>query len=68
MRGRLTLALGEKSGERLEALLEQTEAQSRTAVIRNALRLYERYVRCRAAGGEFIERDADGSERALILI
>ena len=40
-KGRLNLALGDRSLERLDRLKDKTEATSSTEVIKNALRLYE---------------------------
>lgn len=65
---RLNLELGPKAYQRVEDLIALTEANSVAEVLRNALGVYDRLIRARAAGMEVVLRRRDGSlDRELIL-
>lgn len=57
---RVQLELPEKSMERLRALKDRTEAVSYAEVIKDAIRLYEDFIKETEADREFYIKDADG--------
>ena len=59
-RKRLSLVLPERSAQRLNALVEKTEAKGYADVMRNALRLYEAIVQETEQGNEICIRGRDG--------
>ena len=65
---RLSLEMPSRVVERMERLMELTEAESRTEVIRRALAVYEFLAEQRADGAETIIRRPDGSENPLLLV
>lgn len=65
---RLNLELSEPTRDRLERLRVATEADSMTEVIRRALSLYEMVLTASNEGAQTIRRDADGTERNLLVL
>jgi Arc/MetJ-type ribon-helix-helix transcriptional regulator len=57
---RINLSLSPKSLERLDQIMEKTEASSYGEVIRNALRLYDAFIGEAERGNEFLIRDQNG--------
>lgn len=57
---RITLVLNEKSLDRLDFLVEATEASSRTEVLKNALRLFEVCVNGKKEGKDIFMKDEKG--------
>lgn len=68
MKTRLNLEFSKSVTERLEKLVENSGAGSKTEVIRRALALYETVAERRAMNDALICRSADGTERELIVI
>lgn len=63
----MTLELAAATNERLERLVVATEADSRTEVIRRALRVYELLQEVTAGGGQVVLRTGAGVETRLLL-
>lgn len=62
---RITLSLSAKSMQRLDSLVEITEASSRAEVLRNALRLYEVAVISKNDGGDVLIKEENGKETSV---
>jgi hypothetical protein len=58
---RINLALSPRAFEKLEHLMEKTEASSYAEVFRNALRLYDALIEEADKGNEFLVRDSEGN-------
>ena len=66
---RLTLSVSVQVRNRLESLVEATDAESMTEVIRRSLAVYEGLIKLRDDEGmEFIGRTHDGEEFPFILL
>ncbi len=63
---KLTLKLPKKSMERLAALMDETEATSRSEVLRNALRVYEAIVRGKSEGKYVFIEDRNGNRDSVL--
>lgn len=64
---RLTLDLAEPVRERLNALKDQTEADTLVEVVRKALAVYDFLWTEKAKGAKLVVKTADG-ERELVLL
>ena len=64
---RLHMAVTARVKERLDALLQRTEAESITEVVRRALAVYENLVETTEAGGKVILEDKKGNQREVQL-
>lgn len=62
---RLSLAVTPQVKGRLDRLLEQTEAESITEVIRRALAIYEELVEVKRSGGRVVLESKTGAREAI---
>lgn len=60
-RERINMSLSPKLLERLDALVQKTDASSYTEVFRNAIRLYDALIDEHDRGNEFLIRDPEGN-------
>ena len=67
-RFRLHLAVSQQVKERLDRLLEASEAETTTEVIRNALRTYELLLETAAKGGRVILENRNKKAEVLRLV
>ncbi len=67
-RTRMSIEVSERVRALIEELGAETDAESMTEVIRRALYLYALATRAKATGRALIIRDADGTEREVILL
>ena len=66
---RLSLELPERLRGRLEQLRVMSEADTMTEVVRRAVALYDALISAiRGRGEKVILRDADGTERELLIL
>ena len=65
---RITLDLSPEFYKRLEQLTAMADAETKAEVIREALRLYEFVIKQREQGATFTIRQADGSEKDILLM
>lgn len=65
---RITLDLSQEFYDRLEELEELVEGESKAAVIRNALRLYEYIAQRTAEGDQFKAIHKDGTEERVVFL
>ena len=65
---RLNLDFKENTRLQLDALLKDTDAATRTEVIRRAISLYTVLVQYKKAGCEITLKQADGSEKNLVWL
>jgi hypothetical protein len=65
--GRLNLQIAETVRQRLEALVDRSEADSMVEVIRRALAVYEVLWDVKEQGASIVVRFSDGREKDLIL-
>lgn len=64
---KITLKLPKKSMDRLSVLMDETEATSKSEVLRNALRLYEVVVRGKNEGKYVFIEDRNGKRDSVFL-
>lgn len=65
---RVTIDLGSRSYERLNALQDLTEADSKAQVVRHALQLYEFVAQRTAQGTSFVAKDPEGGSEETVLL
>ena len=65
---RLNLDLSDESHTLLESLLTRSSAESRTQVIRNALRAYSYLLEVEERGGKVLVQEPDGEQFVLKLL
>ncbi len=67
-RHRLNLALSEWVAERLDRLVQEVNAESRTDLIRRALAVYDECVDTQKAGGRVVLESKDGERTQLRIV
>lgn len=65
---RLNLAFSKSVTERLDALVDHTEAENKTEVIRRALAVYDHLWAMKADGATLVVRHPDREDESLLLI
>lgn len=66
-RVRLSLEVAESVKDRIDSLIERSDAESMSEVIRRALAVYDKLVDNQSRGGVTILRGKDGREQEVLL-
>ena len=66
-RTRLNLVVDQATRERIEAIQEQTGADTMSESVRRAVAIYERMLTLTSDGAEIVLRTTEGAERIIMI-